>query len=83
VSDFGLTKLKEDVGRGANKDARGTLHWTAPEVLNESEAVDWILADVYSFGIILWELITREQPYLGLRHAIPIPLLLLKINYYL
>jgi hypothetical protein len=32
------------------KDAQGSLHWTAPEILNESPDIDYILADVYSFG---------------------------------
>jgi serine/threonine protein kinase len=65
VSDFGLTKFKED--SHAAKDVAGSVHWMAPEILNESPDVNLILADVYSFGIILWELLTREQPYAGLR----------------
>jgi serine/threonine protein kinase len=69
VSDFGLTKFKEEVhNKGGGKDIAGSVHWTAPEILNEAHDVDLILADVYAFGIILWELLTREQPYLGLRY---------------
>jgi serine/threonine protein kinase len=39
VSDFGLTKLKEDVqkgGGGGGKDVVGSVHWTAPEVRSTS-----------------------------------------------
>lgn len=69
VSDFGLTKFKEDIQKGNDKAivVQGTVQWTAPEVLNEEPTVDYILADVYSFGIILWELLTCEQPYRGMR----------------
>lgn len=35
----------------------------APEVLESSPYNE--KADVYSFGIVLWELITREEPFKG------------------
>lgn len=33
--------------------------WLAPEVLKEEEYTE--KADIYSFGVILWELLTRKQ----------------------
>ncbi len=49
MSDFGLTKFKDDVQKH-NNDMQGSIHWTAPEILSESPDVDLTLADVYSFG---------------------------------
>ena len=72
VSDFGLTKFKEDMEkhRPNRSECRlaGSIHWTAPELINQSPCIDLTLADVYSFGIILWELLTRQQPYAGMRY---------------
>jgi serine/threonine protein kinase len=68
VSDFGLTTFKSNIKRGGAAGV-ATVHWSAPEVLNECHDVDYILADVYSFGIIMWEILTREQPYSGMRYA--------------
>ncbi|XP_022013208.1 serine/threonine-protein kinase STY17 [Helianthus annuus] len=39
----------------------GTYRWMAPEVI-EHKPYDHI-ADVFSFAIVLWELLTGEVPY--------------------
>eukprot|EP00978_Attheya_sp_CCMP212_P032773 scaffold129474_cov61-Attheya_sp.AAC.2 len=57
VADFGLSQKKR-VG------ATGTPLWMAPELLrNESENTP--ASDVYSFGIILYEVYSRKDPYYG------------------
>ena len=44
----------------------GTLPWMAPEVFEISGTASYDKrADVYSFGIILWELWTQQLPYQG------------------
>jgi serine/threonine protein kinase len=39
----------------------GTVQWMPPEVLANQSYNE--KADVYSYGIICWELLTRECPY--------------------
>eukprot|EP00727_Mastigamoeba_balamuthi_P004760 m51a1_g14282 putative serine threonine kinase (344) ;mRNA; r:379728-382359 len=61
LSDFGLTAVKT-----ANKTSTlcGTIAWMAPEVL--SSAVYSEASDVYSFGIVMHEVLTCEVPFRGL-----------------
>ena len=71
VSDFGLTRLRErlEVEEDLQMDHGRSIHWTAPEVLNESRGIDLAAADVYSFGIIMWEVLTRQDPYASMQCA--------------
>lgn len=63
VSDFGLGRTLG--GNSTLSAAVGTFLWMAPEVMNE-EADYGLPADVYSFGIIMWEFACRQFPYEGL-----------------
>lgn len=72
MSDFGLTKAKEQLAcycSAQDNLIEGSIQWMAPELLSENPDIDYVMADVYSFGIILWELLTREQPYAGMTYA--------------
>jgi serine/threonine protein kinase len=62
VADFGLSSVKsldEDGNRVTG--AVGSPFYMAPEVLVDKEYDD--KADVYSFSIIVWEVLTNEEPY--------------------
>eukprot|EP00727_Mastigamoeba_balamuthi_P008187 m51a1_g399 putative serine threonine kinase (1307) ;mRNA; r:712954-718306 len=65
VSDFGLTVIthKHSSGTATQSDESvlGSLLWTAPEII--SRGVFSTKSDVYAFGIMVWETVTRELPY--------------------
>ncbi|RHZ81862.1 hypothetical protein Glove_117g79 [Diversispora epigaea] len=69
ISDFGLSRL---IGVGANpnnpekKNIFGVLPFIAPEVLSGEEYTK--AADVYSFGIIVYEMVTGFPPYPDISH---------------
>ncbi|CAJ1380240.1 unnamed protein product, partial [Effrenium voratum] len=64
VSDFGLSRaFKPDQAQVCMTSGAGTYHWMAPEVLSGQGYDEKV--DVYSYGICLFELITRRIPYEG------------------
>ncbi|XP_038998922.1 uncharacterized protein LOC120124290 isoform X1 [Hibiscus syriacus] len=67
VGDLGLSKVKcQTLISGG---LRGTLPWMAPELLNGSSSRVSEKVDVFSFGIVMWELLTREEPYADLHYG--------------
>lgn len=63
VADFGLSKM---ITSNKVVGVLGSWQWMAPETLDVSGSGDVAYdtkADVYSFGIILWELLTVAFPF--------------------
>ncbi|CDF40784.1 Serine/threonine protein kinase [Chondrus crispus] len=58
ITDFGLSRLR--VNSYINT-ARGTPEWMAPELLRQDAFNE--KSDVFSFGVILWELVICEKPW--------------------
>ncbi|XP_019089454.1 PREDICTED: serine/threonine-protein kinase STY17-like [Camelina sativa] len=59
VADFGVARVQTE--SGVMTAETGTYRWMAPEVI-EHKPYDH-RADVFSYAIVLWELLTGELPY--------------------
>ncbi|XP_030473067.2 uncharacterized protein LOC115690741 [Syzygium oleosum] len=64
IGDLGLSKVKQRTLIAGGM--RGTIPWMAPELLNNSGNPVSDKVDVYSFGIVMWELLTGEKPFADL-----------------
>ena len=57
---FGVSHMKVEKESGSNLDHINPL-WAAPEVLKGHPYTT--VSDVYAMGVMLWEIVTREDPY--------------------
>ncbi|XGW24421.1 hypothetical protein V3C99_006103, partial [Haemonchus contortus] len=60
ICDFG-TSHQQKKQNSTVMSFCGTVSWMAPEVMKKQPCCEKV--DVYSYGVVLWELVTREQPY--------------------
>lgn len=57
LTDFGLSTVKpKKAGQS------GTYAWMAPELL-DGKGIPTLKTDVYSFGMLLWEIVTQKIPF--------------------
>ncbi|RHZ79181.1 hypothetical protein Glove_151g43 [Diversispora epigaea] len=69
ISDFGLSKLiGQNIKNPEKRKIFGVLPYIAPEVLGGEEYTK--AADVYSFGIVAYEIVSGFAPYYDIPHDI-------------
>lgn len=61
ISDFGTSREWNDNGMSTKMSFAGTVAWMAPEVIKNEPCSEKV--DIWSYGIVLWELLTCEIPY--------------------
>ena len=59
IADFGVARVMD--GAGVMTAETGTYRWMAPEVIEHRPYSE--KADVFSFGVVVWELLTGLVPY--------------------
>lgn len=70
VADFGLSRNFRGIGTvtgsvaGIMTSETGTYRWMAPEMIRHEPYNDKV--DVYSYGVVLWELFSCEVPFSGM-----------------
>jgi len=72
ICDFGLAKWKDYSKTHTDSQSRraGTVTHTPPEIWKDLNRPRTVKYDVYSFAILLWELLTEEQPFKnGISHS--------------
>jgi len=63
IIDFGLSRFEDEEAQQMTQDV-GTPHWMAPELFECVEYDNKV--DVYSFGMLMWEILTESSPFKGM-----------------
>lgn len=65
VADFGMARMKEDKEDvSMTTTGFGPLKWWPPEAIQEHRYSK--KSDVFSYGVVLWEIETQSEPWAGM-----------------
>jgi len=70
LCDFGLSRIKQETNTIGTlpKQAVGTLAWMAPELFQRRAKYNKS-ADIYSLGMVFWEIASRAMPFADAQNA--------------
>jgi len=66
LSDFGLSKTRAASVKTTQRKSEA-VRWLAPECFSRGSYTTQ--SDIYSYGVILWELLSGKRPYAGITEA--------------
>jgi len=71
ITDFGLASATQETVTRATQsdDLAGTVQYMSPEQIRTPSRTDH-RADIYSLGVVLFEMLTGERPFRGTGHAL-------------
>eukprot|EP00979_Chaetoceros_neogracilis_P014495 scaffold4668_cov267-Chaetoceros_neogracile.AAC.5 len=61
LTDFGVAIMHESLAGEEHTAETGTYRWMSPEVIRHESYS--LMADVYSYALVLWQLVTHEIPF--------------------
>ncbi|XP_038817817.1 ankyrin repeat and protein kinase domain-containing protein 1 [Salvelinus namaycush] len=83
ISDFGLIKWEEAGNKKEfieNLTARGNIFYIPPETFTLSPEHPGTKFDVYSFSIVMWEILTQKRPYQAGKREYSTTTVLMKVS---
>lgn len=70
LADFGTSKRTTQ--QSVTSGIKGTPRWMAPEVIKAEPSLDWLLADVWSVGCTVVEMLTGKTPWPDIPNAMAV-----------
>uniref|UniRef100_A0A3Q2EBP8 Ankyrin repeat and kinase domain containing 1 n=1 Tax=Cyprinodon variegatus TaxID=28743 RepID=A0A3Q2EBP8_CYPVA len=72
ISDYGIIQWEDGMSKTVLMErltARGNINYIPPEVFTQCSDSPGTAFDVYSFGIVMWEILTQQKPYAAGSHV--------------
>ena len=73
LMDFGIAKIEATRGLTQVRDFVGTPNFSSPEQIQSTRDAD-ARADIYSYGMVIWQMVSGREPYAELNDPVQVML---------